>query len=577
MFKCFSKSEQNPTLTQDLLPEQHSEHSQVQIEHSSRLFVQLVNVAGSSFPFDFAVSFAAFLMSLVLFKELPEDDAPVVLQMTVAASNIFRIIFQGFVLPAFAHQGLQFCDSNKLTSIDQTEFSSSMAALLKIGSLSAVCAAAFLSVTPFIYGLTGVSPRLVKESYGYVAIAIPALILQIVNFGLQQTLVTMAKKTRMIYSALIQMVCNVLPLLLLLILGNPLSSVSTLIEIPAITLFANIVLFLTNMSYFYHKNVLLSPYNYASELYQEKIASQFKTFRNIGFSIFLQLLSELGILYIQPFLVLLVAVLSNSDKDSVLTQLGAAGVLNLFTIIFAITFSIAAGNAVSAQTNQLKVNNDDDVYYTNIRSIIKQSVAVMLVLSVVLFGGLTTIAPYITNLFYREGDIDAGPLSNPYMFMSVIAVGTILDYLRNLALFILRSFNINTYGTFSSYLCLWGVNIPLIVMVSYLYKDAGVFAILIPYYVSIATGAAMLWSQLFKCTYNNEVMQLLVLEDPDTLKQHEFSWPSCCHNQHGLFGRDSETRRSSGGFSLPEVEEEHTEEAEEKRAEENLYSISHDV
>ena len=62
-----------------------------------------------------------------------------------------------------------------------------------------------------------------------------------------------------------------------------------------------------------------------------------------------------------------------------------------------------------------------------------------------------------------------------------------------------------------------GVNIPLIVMVSYLYKDAGVFAILIPYYVSIATGAAMLWSQLFKCTYNNEVMQLLVLEDPDTL------------------------------------------------------------
>ena len=89
-----------------------------------------------------------------------------------------------------------------------------MAALLKIGSLSAVCAAAFLSVTRFYLWTHRGIASFSKESYGYVAIAIPALILQIVNFGLQQTLVTMAKKTRMIYSALIQMVCNVLPLLL---------------------------------------------------------------------------------------------------------------------------------------------------------------------------------------------------------------------------------------------------------------------------------------------------------------------------------------------------------------------------
>lgn len=484
------------------------------VESELSLFQQLVAVATTNAPYDFLTSASAFFASLYLLDHLygdgEDNDSARVQLMTVFSQTAFRIIFQAFVLPAFLHQGLRYTSGNRLDQIETGTFKCSMAAFLKIGSLSAGAACAFFSLTPLFYEWAGTSPSLVNDSYQYIVFSLPVLFLQILNFGFQQTLVIMGKKNRMLIAALINGVFNSLPFLLSLVFRQPIPFVSPLRAIPSLFLVGNGVLFLYYGWYFSKKGVFPSLSTYQHPDYVAKISEIFGSFRKVGLGIFFQLLSELGILYIQPFLVS--ALFNHEEVSSVLTQLGAAGVLNLFSIIFAITFSIAASNAVSTQTQHLITCDQDQKaeFCHNIRSIIVTSTLTLFLCSVVLSGVLIFLAPYIMSLFYQKKDLElSGPSTNPYLFMSVIAVGTTCDYLRNLALFILRSFNINQYGTLVSYFCLWFVNLLLLYPVLAI-GNMGVFGILVPYYASIFVGMLMLGNRLRLCMKEDGMMEALV-------------------------------------------------------------------
>ena len=140
-----------------------------------------------------------------------------------------------------------------------------MAALIKIGAISAASACVLFAGTPVLYELAGTSSSLVKDSYQYFAIASPGLFLQIMNFLFQQTLVKMGKKNRMMHAAGINLLINNLPLALLVILPQArhlVSSVSPLMISPSLLLLGNVCLSAYYLKYFYSKQALpgLSTY-----------------------------------------------------------------------------------------------------------------------------------------------------------------------------------------------------------------------------------------------------------------------------------------------------------------------------
>ncbi len=527
---------------------------------------ELATVAGSVTPNDFFVSLGFFFATLCV-ANLPEyadsDDGATLAFITVVSHTCLRIIAQGYQIPAaFLHQGLHFnASTHQLENIDKKQFTNSIAAMIKAGVFSGIPAAAFLAITPLLYQLTGTPHQLVKDSYQYIMLAAAALVFQNCNFGFQQTLLKLGKKGRMLQAATLNAILIDLPILALILFGNP-SSIPSLSVLGAIFLIGNVLLTLSYALYLKSLNAFPTLSTYLDRENTEQINDVFGLFRAIGFDIFLQLLSELGTLYIQPFIAK--ALLPEKYLTAILLQLVAAGNLNLFTIVPAITGSQATANAVDTQKRHIIKHQDQDAYYNNLRHITLSAFTGMTgfstLLNIIL---MTAIAPIITKLFYNPDDIDIpGPTSNPYFFIGLIGLGTTIDYLRNLSLFVLRPLNVNKYGTFSSVFCLWFVNLALAAGLCQL-EDIGVFGVLAPYYTAILIGTIMLWTRLYECVKDNETILALVDDQNHqykvTVQNKERRLPECLSHlleRFGQFGgcfvsKDSANRASSVGLLLP--------------------------
>jgi Na+-driven multidrug efflux pump len=542
----------------------HNPRSQEQSDKPS-LAQELATVTGSVTPNDFFVSLGFFFATLCV-TNLPEyegsDDGATLAFITVVSHTCLRIIAQGYQIPAiFIHEGLHFNEStHKLEDIDEKEFTNSIAAMIKAGVFSGILAAAFLAITPLLYQLTGTPHQLVKDSYQYIMLASAALVFQNCNCGFQQTLLKLGKKGRMLQAATLNAILIDLPILALILFGNP-SSIPSLSVLGAIFLIGNALLTLFYALYLKRLNAFPTLSTYFDKNNTERIKEFFESFRNNGFDIFLQLLSELGTLYIQPFIAK--ALLPEKYLTAILLQLVAAGNLNLFTIVPAITGSQATSNAVDTQKRHITGHQNGIEYYDNLRQIILSAFTGMTgfstLLNIIL---MTAIAPIITNLFYNPDDINIpGPTSNPYFFIGLVGLGTTIDYLRNLSLFVLRPLNVNKYGTFSSVFCLWFVNLALAAGLCQI-EDIGVFGVLAPYYTAILIGTIMLWTRLYECVKDNDTILALVdnyqNQHKVTVQSKERRLPECLSNlleRFGQFGgscmsRNSENRTLSVGVAL---------------------------
>ncbi|MBP9727508.1 MAG: hypothetical protein KBD83_08630 [Gammaproteobacteria bacterium] len=521
---------------------------------------ELATVAGSVTPNDFFVSLGFFFATLYvanLSEYADSDDGATLAFITVVSHTCLRIIAQGYQIPAaFLHRGLHFNPStHQLEDIDEKQFTNSIAAMIKAGVFSGILAAAFLAITPLLYQLTGTPHQLVKDSYQYIMLASVALVFQNCNFGFQQTLLKLGKKNRMLRAATLNAILIDLPILSLILFGNP-SSVPSLSVLGAIFLIGNALLTLSYAFYLKSLDALPTLSTYFDPENTAEIEQVFGLFRTIGFDIFLQLLSELGTLYIQPFIAK--ALLPTKDLPAILLQLVAAGNLNLFTIVPAITGSQATANAVDTQKRHIIAHQNQDAYYDNLRHITLSAFTGMTSFSTLLnIIILTAIAPMITNLFYKPGDIDIpGPTGNPYFFIGLIGLGTTIDYLRNLSLFVLRPLNVNKYGTFSSVFCLWFVNLALTAVLCQI-EDVGVFGVLAPYYTSILIGTIMLWTRLYECVKDNQTILALVddknPENEVTVKNKERRLPECLSHlleRFGQFGGCFMSKNSANRESL---------------------------
>ncbi len=520
---------------------------------------ELLAVAGSVTPNDFFVSLGFFFATLCV-ANLPEyadsDDGATLAFITVVSHTCLRIIAQGYQIPAaFLHRGLHFnADTHKLETIDEKAFANSIAAMIKAGVVSGIIAAAFLAITPLLYQLTGTPQYLVNDSYQYIMLACAAIVFQNCNFGFQQTLLKLGKKSRMLQAAGLHALLIDLPILSLIIFGNP-SRIPSLSVLGAIFLLGNILITIFHALYLKSKSAFPTVSTYFNPENAVEINQVYGLFRAIGFDIFQQLLSELGTLYIQPFIAK--AFLPTKYLAAILLQLVAAGNLNLFTIVPAITGSQASANAVDTQVRHITNHQEQTKYYDNLRQIILSAFTGMASFSTLLnIIILTAIAPVITKLFYNPEDIDIpGPTSNPYLFIGLIGLGTTIDYLRNLALFVLRPLSVNKYGTFSSVFCLWFMNLALAAGLCQI-ENIGVFGVLAPYYTAILIGTMMLWARLYECVQDNKTILTLVDKNHDkgtpehvkhtqAVEHAERYLPTCLSNllKHFHFARQEESEQ----------------------------------
>lgn len=503
---------------------------------SSELVSELAGVASSISPNDFLVSLSFFLAALYV-ANLPgyaalNDGAKLAL-ITIVAHACIRIITQGYQLPAgFAHIGLSFDEQTRKLNeaqIDKQKFTNSIAAMVKMGMLSSIPAMIFLGMTPLLYQLAGgTSEALINDSYYYIPFGCAALIFQNCNVGFQQTLLKLEKKNRMLRTAAFTGLFTVLPILSLILFGNPIKSISPLITLGAIFLMGSFLVTLNHALYFNSKGWLPKISTYYDSENAQDINKVFTVFRTVGFNIFLQLVSELLAVYVQPFIALLL--FAKEQLGAILALLNGAGSLNLFTIIFAITISQAVGNAIDSILRHLRENNfkNPAQSYEDIRKILHTSFIGMLTFSFVMNVALmTAIAPTIAGLFYDTNSIDIpSPSNNPYAVIAFIGTGTTIDYLRNLALFVLRSFGVNDYGTYASYLCLWLLN-PILVAGLSQVKNIGVFGILAPYYASLLIGTILLWKRVYECTHKDKTLNALINPEDQNHKEVEKKVQRC--------------------------------------------------
>ena len=258
--------------------------------------------------------------------------------------------------------------------------------------------------------------------------------------------------------------------------------------------------------YFYARGILPKLSTYFNSEQKETLDKVYHLFITRGFNIFLQLLSELGAVYIQPFTARLF--LPKQYLSMIFAALNASGNLNVYEIVPAITGSQATANSADTSLRKIRNGSDDPTHYDDIRKIINTAFWGMIIFSSVINVGLATaFAPQITSLFYDASSITMpGPTSNPYIIVAVTGIGTTIDYVRNLGLFVLRSFSVDTYGTAISYLCLWVINLILVAACSQI-KDIGVFGELAPYYCSILIGTCLLWQRVGECTKDLETVK----------------------------------------------------------------------
>lgn len=489
------------------------------------LLAELCKVTSSVTPNDLIVA-TEFTIASYLVAHLAEysnnNDGPTIALISVISHTCFRVMFSGFQLPAgFSHEGISFNDHGE-PHLDLDIFTTSMAAMIKAGALTSIPAMTLLVLTPLLYQMTGTSKEIIDACYDYVFLACLSLPFQNCNVGFQQTLLKLGRKYRMLQAALINGIFTLTPMILFSVYGSPFHlkpiqsiAFSFILGSAATTLFYS--------AYFYFRNMLpgLSHLN----------SKQTKTFNNVfnlfisrGLNIFLQLLSELGAIYMLP----VSAGFSQSQRNlsMILAILNATSNINVFAIVPAITGSQATANSVDNCMRQIQAGKTDSIHFDNIRKIINSAFWGMIIFSSVInIGILTVLAPTITSQFYNNDSITmSGSTSNPYIIVAVTGIGTTIDYVRNLALFVLRSFSVDTYGTFISYLCLWLINLTLVAALSQI-QDIGVLGELIPYYTSILVGACLLWQRIDECTHDNETIQAIADRNPKTLAETQRIFP----------------------------------------------------
>lgn len=474
---------------------------------------ELCKVTSSVTPNDFLVSLGFFLAALYvanLKKYSENDDGAELAFITVVSHTCIRIIAQGFQLPAgFKHIGFKIDPNTHQLHINQKTFTNSIAAMIKVGVLSSIPAAAFLAATPLLYQLSGTPKTLVEDSYAYIPFACASLILQNCNVGFQQTLLQLGKKNRMLQAAFLNALFICTPILLVYLLGNPIKNISPLSTLGLIFLIGNLVVTLNHLRYFKKRGHLpnFNTYYHAENI--DEIAQATNNFVTVGFNIFLQLLSELGAVYVQPFTARLC--LPKKDLGSALALLNATSNLNVFTVVPGITGSLAASSAITRPIQCIEHGNTEARHCDDLRTIISTASKGLFVFSTIInIGLLTSIAPIVANLFYHTNAITiAGLSNNPYAVIGFTGLGTTIDYDRNLELFVTRPLGLDAYGTFISYVCLWLVN-PLLVAGFSQINDIGVFAILAPYYTSILVGDLLLKQRRQECTRDDNTLQALI-------------------------------------------------------------------